>query len=673
MSTLKEKAQEVLDEKNNKLTTGEFLENETIFGITGTFNDERGNTLYAEEVPQVSDLPADASIEVISQVNSGDTVINPMTDIVSRVGYGAIAESIGLVPEVIKSGETVLDIDGNVEELMGDIAVITPSIEPQIIYPEPGYNAFTSVEVEAVDETIDPNIVPENIRDGVSILGVVGNVQEGIDTSDATATETDILFGKTAYIDGQKVTGEIPTYDYSVDTSAVQIDHITDDKVNDRLNMVVNIDSCSYSDGVFIEPETDMPTAITYAQLVPQIGLTADKIKKDETILGVTGTLDEGIDTSDATATSSDIVEFKTAYVNGQKIDGSIIVPSSSGYDYADNVVTTLEGNNTVVMKGTAGTHDRVVIDRGINVRLSANKQDVLTAIGGADTSDATADDADIAMGKTAYVKGVKVTGAIPVYDEITYTDMTASVGAKLGDKLEIIGTMGNHDNDTIILRQNAKVQLTPAQSDIASAAGLTASKLKYGETVLGVVGSYQGGEIKTQIDYAYNTIIVHCGVIVNALTSALTEGKIDADYKLDLSTSGISTMCLKLCDVAPNGVLIEDTGTILPGCLGLAVNLEDSYTALIFLDGDGVAKELGALDSYGSSPYYKSDMTVGDLVAVLGRIGDVEIDISQDVIDSAWVYNEFRVIYYYFLNSSNLTERGLLETASDSMEIGEV
>ena len=557
MSTLKEKAQEVLNEKESKLSSGEFLNTEQIFGIDGTFNDERGNTLYAEEVPQVSDLPADASIEVISQVNSGDTVINPMTDIVSRVGYGAIAESIGLVPEVIKSGETVLGIDGNVEELMGDIAVITPSIEPQIIYPEPGYNAFTSVEVEAVDETIDPNIVPENIREGVSILGVDGNMQEGTDTSDATAT-------------------------------------------------------------------------------------------------------------------ADDIVSLKTAYVNGEKLTGSIYVPQTS-YTYADTVRVSLTAANGVLFTGTAGTYNRTLIERGMSVQLVADKQDVLNTLGAVDTSDATADEYDLAMGKTAYAKGNKIIGAVPVYSNYTYTKMYPTVGSLAGNTLEILGTMGSHREDTVLLRPEARVKLTPLQSDIANAAGLTANKLKYGETVLGVVGTYQGGEIKTQIDCGDNTIIVHCGVIVNALTSAINEGKIDASYKIDFNTSGISTICLKLCDVAPNEVLINDTGTILTGCLGLAVNLESSYTALVFLAGDGEVEELGALDSHSSSPYYTTNMTVGDLIAALGSIGDVEIDISQDVIDSAWVYNEFRVIYYHFLNGSDLIERGLLETTSDSMEIGEV
>ena len=361
---------------------------------------------------------------------------------------------------------------------------------------------------------------------------------------------------------------------------ALESPRITDMPVDAYLKVVSNLNT----NDVVVNSMTDIYTKVDYEPLAREIGLTADKLKQGETILGIDGTVTPGIDTSDATA-----------------------------------------------------------------------------------------NEYDVAMGKTAYVNGNKVIGAVPVYSEYTYTKMYPTVGSLAGNTLEILGKMGSHREDTVLLRPEARVKLTPLQSDIANAAGLTANKLKYGETVLGVVGSYQGGEIKTQIDYGDNTIIVHCGVIVNALTSAINEGKIDASYKIDFNTSGISTICLKLCDVAPNEVLINDTGTILTGCLGLAVNLESSYTALVFLAGDGEVEELGALDSHSSSPYYTTNMTVGDLIAALGSISDVEIDISQDVIDSAWVYNEFRVIYYHFLNGSDLIERGLLETTSDSMEIGEV
>lgn len=50
-----------------------------------------------------------------------------------------------------------------------------------------------------------------------------------------------------------------------------------------------------------------------------------ENIKKNVTVFGIIGTY-EGLDTSDANATVSDIVTNKTAYVNGQKLTGSLVI-----------------------------------------------------------------------------------------------------------------------------------------------------------------------------------------------------------------------------------------------------------------------------------------------------------------------------------------------------------
>lgn len=63
--------------------------------------------------------------------------------------------------------------------------------------------------------------------------------------------------------------------------------------------------------------------------------LIANNIKKGITIGGITGTL-ESLNTSDATATSADIMNGKTAYVNGQKITGTYV--PSTNYTFTDSL-----------------------------------------------------------------------------------------------------------------------------------------------------------------------------------------------------------------------------------------------------------------------------------------------------------------------------------------------
>ena len=54
-------------------------------------------------------------------------------------------------------------------------------------------------------------LLAEYIKKGITIGGVTGTL-ESIDTSDATATEEDILSGKTAYAKGKKIIGSLNTY-----------------------------------------------------------------------------------------------------------------------------------------------------------------------------------------------------------------------------------------------------------------------------------------------------------------------------------------------------------------------------------------------------------------------------------------------------------------------------
>lgn len=65
----------------------------------------------------------------------------------------------------------------------------------------------------------DVNLTPENIKSGVSIAGISGDVA---DTSDADATSNDIIAGKTAYVANEKIAGTYIPLDTSDATATVE-------------------------------------------------------------------------------------------------------------------------------------------------------------------------------------------------------------------------------------------------------------------------------------------------------------------------------------------------------------------------------------------------------------------------------------------------------------------
>ena len=167
----------------------------------------------------------------------------------------------------------------------------------------------------------EQKILPENIKKDIQIFDIVGTLESGIDTSDATATETDLIKGKTAYVNGEKITGTISDLrGTGQDIMGVNVS-IKDYSAYNELVFSGN----SNLNNVVSDTTTYVSMEVTYNQLATKLGLTADKIKKDEIILGITGTLEEGIDTSDATAAANDIVSGKTAYVKGSKVTGNIL------------------------------------------------------------------------------------------------------------------------------------------------------------------------------------------------------------------------------------------------------------------------------------------------------------------------------------------------------------
>ena len=54
---------------------------------------------------------------------------------------------------------------------------VEPSVSEQRVTPDAGYGALSAVTVLGVTSSVDSNILPENIKKGVSVLGVTGSYE----------------------------------------------------------------------------------------------------------------------------------------------------------------------------------------------------------------------------------------------------------------------------------------------------------------------------------------------------------------------------------------------------------------------------------------------------------------------------------------------------------------
>lgn len=89
---------------------------------------------------------------------------------------------------------------------------VSPTGSAQTVSPDSGYDGLSSVSVRAV---VTSGITAANIKAGTAVT--VGSSDStssiasvsGTFTSDATATATDIVSSKTAYVNGSKVTGSL--------------------------------------------------------------------------------------------------------------------------------------------------------------------------------------------------------------------------------------------------------------------------------------------------------------------------------------------------------------------------------------------------------------------------------------------------------------------------------
>ena len=340
-------------------------------------------------------------------------------------------------------------------------------------------------------------LIPENIKKGVTILGVVGDAT--IDMTDATATPDDIVAGKTAYLRDGIATGTM------VNNGAISI----------TPSAIEQVIPAGYHNG---------NGKVRAVSASVDSNIQSNNIKKGITILGVTGNLDV-LDTSDATANRSTILIGSTAYVNGEKITG--IMPNNGRLTYQPSIrAQAIPTGYTSGGSIAAVTH---TIDD--NIRPGNIKQGV-TILGvegnltstGIDTSDATATADKILSGYTAYVDDDKITGTMSNRGSLSVTPRTNSLSYAGGYYSSInIGAVTASIDSNII-----------------------ASNIKQGVTILGVTGNLISDDIERIIETitpSSTSDIVRTNRFYDRLTVQKVTSNIDSNIQPANIKSGVTIL----------------------------------------------------------------------------------------------------------------------------------
>lgn len=449
------------------------------------------------------------------RVKNGKTTkykASQMADAIMELKLGGSVIVSNEVSEVyVIDGKTVINVPKTEKE---------PEVGDYIIAQTKNGNDYDAAvfKIDAVDKDtdVDNYICNVTVSDTLDVIGV--------DSSDATALATDIMKGKTAYVNNVKVIGTLEAKT-SVEFKNAVIGNLEDIETGEYEGFNLSLTN-ELTNSEVINSSTSLSTVVSKSILTnADPNLKAENIVTGKEIFGITGNggAAGGVDTTDADAVATNIESGKTAYINNVKVTGTLPVIENGNEITAtnSNVVTATETDGvSVLLKSDA----KRILEQGAGIKTTISNTNLVDLINGTVpanatlkaeniksgvsvlgitgtfTSDANAVALDIEEGKTAYVNGTKVTGTCPAVGSINFrTDNFVITQPEGIVKIKTNYVPTASDTEKFIINTSSNIFMEVPTTKMATSLGITADKIKKGVTILGVTGTFEATDDKEQ------------------------------------------------------------------------------------------------------------------------------------------------------------------------------